>query len=81
MSDLKIIRLDIVDAQSGKSENKILKSYYLINPDKNKLYALRNGVEKRSETPNGCFEGLWEIESFVNRHFETLNIERTEIKW
>lgn len=42
MSDLKIIRLDIVDAQPGKSENKILKSYYLINPDENKLYALRN---------------------------------------
>lgn len=81
MSDLKIVRLDIVLAKSGKSENKILKSYYLINPDKNKLYALRNGVGKRSETPNGCFEGLWEIESFVNRHFETLNIERTEIKW
>lgn len=81
MSDLKIIRLDIVDAHPGKSKNKILKSYYLINPDENKLYALRNGVEKRSETPNGCFEGLWEIESFVNRHFETLNIERTEIKW
>lgn len=81
MSDLKIIRLDIVDAQPGKSENKILKSYYLINPDKNKLYALKNGVEKRLETPDGCFEGLWEIESFINRHFETLNIERTEIKW
>ena len=81
MPDLKIIRLDIVLAKSGKSENKILKSYYLINPDENKLYALRNGVEKWSETSNGCFEGLWEIEDFVNRHFETLNIERTEIKW
>ena len=81
MLDLKIVRLDIVLAKSGKSENKILKSYYLINPDENKLYALRNGVEKRLEAPNGCFEGLWEIESFVNRHFEILNIERTEIKW
>ena len=41
MSDLKIVRLDIVLAKSGKSENKILKSYYLLNPDKH-LHFLNN---------------------------------------
>lgn len=81
MSDMKIIRLDIVDTQPEKPENKILETYYLINPDENKLSALRSGVERRLEMAKGSFEGLWEVENFINRHFETLNVERTEIKW
>lgn len=76
-----IIRVDIIDNEPENPKSRILETYYLINPDRDKLEALRKAIENRFDDENSEYKGLWDIRDYINKNFLTLGIERTEIKW
>ena len=76
-----IIRVDIIDNEPEKPKNRVLETYYLLNPNRDKLEALRKAIEKRLDDENSEYKGLWDIREYINKNFLTLDIERIEIKW
>lgn len=81
MSKQKIVRLDIVDNDPEKQGKEILATYYLIEPNEDKLNALKELIEKRNSGDTPSEIGIWDIDTFVANNFLFLDIERTEIKW
>lgn len=76
-----IIRVDIIDNEPENPKSRILETYYLLNPNRDKLEALRKAIEQRLDNENSEYKGLWDIRDYINKNFLTLDIERTEIKW
>ena len=76
-----IIRVDIIDNEPEKPKNRVLETYYLLNPNRDKLEALRKAIEERLDDENSEYKGLWDIREYINKNFLTLDIERIEIKW
>ncbi len=76
-----IIRVDIIDNEPENSKNRVLETYYLLNPNRDKLEALRKAIEERLDDENSEYKGLWDIREYINKNFLTLDIERMEIKW
>lgn len=62
-------------------DDRVLLSYYLLNPKKKKLQELKDAVEKLSILNCTSIEGLWQLEDYIKENFQIINIERTEIKW
>ena len=77
----KIVKLEIIDGQPEEMDDRVLLSYYLLNPKDKKLSTLKEAVEKLNVLNCTSIEGLWQIEDFIKENFRTINIERTEIKW
>ena len=71
----KIIKLQFHDADINERDG-ILKTYYLVNPERSKLIELKNMVEKRCE--HARYEedcSYWDvIDEFVQKNFETIEI-------
>ena len=42
-----IIRVDIIDNEPEKPKNRVLETYYPLNPNRDKLEALRKAIEER----------------------------------
>ena len=76
-----IIRVDIIDNEPENPKNRVLETYYLLNPNRDKLEALRKAIEERLDDENSEYKGLWDIREYINKNFLTLDIERMEIKW
>lgn len=78
-----IVRLDIVDNQPEGDADRVLETYYLVNPDMRKLNELRKAVESRFEDydDNPAFGSIADIDAFVNKHFITIAIGTEEIEW
>lgn len=76
-----IIRVDIIDNEPEKPKNRVLETYYLLDPNRDKLEALRKAIEERLDDENSEYKGLWDIREYINKNFLTLDIERMEIKW
>lgn len=76
-----IIRVDIIDNEPENPKNRVLETYYLLNPNRDKLEALRKAIEERLDDENSEYKGLWDIREYINKNFLTLDIERIEIKW
>lgn len=76
-----IIRVDIIDNEPENPKNRVLETYYLLNPNRDKLEALRKAIEQRLDDENSEYKGLWDIREYINKNFLTLDIERMEIKW
>ena len=76
-----IIRVDIIDNEPENPKSRILETYYLLNPNRDKLEALRKAIEQRLDDENSEYKGLWDIREYINKNFLTLDIERMEIKW
>ena len=76
-----IIRVDIIDSEPENPKNRVLETYYLLNPNRDKLEALRKAIEERLDDENSEYKGLWDIREYINKNFLTLDIERIEIKW
>ena len=74
----KIVRLDIVDDGLDYS-NRVMATFYLVNPDENKLMRLKDMVENRFIKWE--LEEFAEIYDYVKANFETVEIETKEIKW
>lgn len=81
MKTPKIVRLEIIDNQPEEMDDRILLSYYLLNPKDEKLRLLKDAVEKLSVLNCTSIEGLWQVEDFIKENFQIINIERTEINW
>ncbi len=76
-----IIRVDIIDNEPENPKNKVLETYYLLDPNRDKLEALRKAIEQRLDDENSDYKGLWDIREYINKNFLTLDIERMEIEW
>ena len=76
-----IIRVDIIDNEPENPKSRILETYYLLNPNRDKLEALRKAIEQRLDDENSEYKGLWDIREYINKNFLTLYIERMEIEW
>jgi hypothetical protein len=76
-----IIRVDIIDNEPENPKNRVLETCYLLNPNRDKLDALRKAIEQRLDDENSEYKGLWDIREYINKNFLTLDIERMEIEW
>lgn len=74
----EIMKLQFHDADINERDG-ILKTYYLIAPDREKLIELKNMVENRFDDENydDC-DGYWGvIDEFVKKNFDTIEISDT----
>lgn len=76
-----IIQVDIIDNEPENPKSRILETYYLLNPNRDKLEALQKAIEQRLDDENSEYKGLWDIREYINKNFLTLDIERMEIEW
>lgn len=76
-----IIRVDIIDNEPENPKNRVLETYYLLDPNRDKLEALRKAIEQRLDDENSEYKCLWDIREYINKNFLTLDIERMEIEW
>ncbi len=76
-----IIRVDIINNEPENPKNRVLETYYLLDPNRDKLEALRKAIEQRLDDENSDYKGLWDIREYINKNFLTLDIERMEIEW
>lgn len=76
----EIVKLQFHDADINEKDG-ILKTYYLIAPDREKLLELRQKVENRTDDPNyDDRDGCWDvIDDFVRENFSTIEIAETFI--
>lgn len=95
MSDTKekvknsnIVRIDIVDEDYDYQhpEERIMKTYYAVNPDLEKLKAFKQKVERRWDDEEegidnefyDCFDAVMD---YIKNNFEIIDIPTKEIKW
>ena len=76
-----IVRLDIVDSGPEKESERILSTFYLLNPDMNKLNDYKQRLEKREDALMNEIDGIWDIEGYITDNFETIDVETIEFKW
>lgn len=81
----KIIRLDIVD-EDAPPEERAQCTYYLVNPDEDKLQEFKSMVENRfDDEENGIdnpFIGdFCAVKDYVTNNFKTVDFETREVKW
>ncbi len=87
---MKIVKLDIVDLEfdSRYLDDKVLRTYYLVDPDETKLAKLKHMVEDRFDTEGLTDEEIeareefcdfiWgAVDEFVNNNFTTFDIDET----
>lgn len=76
-----IIRVNIIDNEPENPKSRILETYYLLDPNRDKLEALRKAIKQRFDDENSKYNGLWDVREYINYEFLTLDIERMEIEW
>ena len=62
-----IIRVDIIDNEPENPKNRVLETYYLLDPNRDKLEALRKAIEQRLDDENSEYKGLWDIREYINK--------------
>ena len=84
MEKVNILRLDIRDNEEFEGDN-LLHSFYIQNPDLQKLGEIRDMVESRlddvDDEGNPSFESIDDIEAVLRQHFTLVKIPRAEIMW
>ena len=84
MEKVNILRVDIRDNEDFDGNN-LLHSFYLLNPDLEKLGEIRDAVETRLDDLDGdgnpSFESISDIEAVLRQHFTLVRIPRAEIMW
>ena len=78
-----IVKLNICDTDPEKPSEKILSSWYLVDPDMNKLEELKAKLKRRIEDVDADdeFEGIWSVDDYIYKNFETVNIDVFEVPW
>ncbi|MBQ2388740.1 MAG: hypothetical protein II305_01675 [Clostridia bacterium] len=84
--NLNIVRVDVVDNDVSFTNERILETFYLINPDEQKLSFLKNKIETRFDesfdNKEEQLEDWWAfIYDFVRNNFKVLEVETKEIEW
>lgn len=79
----KIVKFNIYDTQPEKESERILSSFYLVDPDMEKLEELKKKLQRRLENIDADeeFEGIWDIEDYVLNHFKAIEIDVFEVPW
>ena len=79
----RIVKFNICDTDPEKPSEKILSSWYLIDPDMDKLEELKKKLRNRIVNIDADeeFEGIWDVEDFILNNFETVNIDVFEVPW
>lgn len=79
----RIVKFNICDTDPEKPSEKILSSWYLIDPDMDKLEELKKKLRDSMVNIDADeeFEGIWDIEDFILNNFETVNIDVFEVPW
>ena len=79
----KIVKFNICDTDPEKPSEKILSSWYLIDPDMDKLEELKKRLQHRLENVDADdeFEGIWSVDDYIYKNFETVNIDVFEVPW
>ena len=85
LSEEKIIRLDIVDEDAPPDE-RAQCTYYLLNPDEDKLQEFKCMVENRFDDEeygkeNPFIGDFGAVMDYVTNNFKTVDIETREVKW
>ena len=75
-----IVRLDIVDNDADYSV-RLQGTYYLKNPDENKLQELKRMIENRFDEENPFTDSYIAVDEYIEENFETVEIETKEIEW
>ena len=84
-NDLKgIVRLVIEDTDNDDE----LWETYLVNPSREKLEIMQALIEDRydeyiiiNDVEYKTFEGIWDIDEFVKKNFETVNVNTVSMGW
>ena len=84
-NDLKgIVRLVIEDTDN----NEELIEYYLVNPSREKLELMQTLIEDRfddyiiiNDVEYKTFEGMWDVDEFVKKNFETIEVNSLSMGW
>ena len=84
--NLNIVRVDVVDNDVSFTNERILETFYLIDPDEQKLSFLKNKIETRFDesfdNKEEQLEDWWAfIYDFVRNNFKVLEVETKEIEW
>ena len=77
---MNIVRLDIVDKDLPSAE-QLQATFYLVNPDPEKLEQLKYMIETRFDNAPDNEVDWSTIYDFISVHFRTVNIETFEIEW
>lgn len=83
--DLKgIVRLVIEDTENDTE----LIEYYLVNPSREKLELMQALIEDRyddyiiiKDVEYKTFEGMWDVDEFVTKNFETIEVTSLSMGW
>ena len=83
--DLKgIVRLVIEDTDNEEE----LIEYYLVNPSREKLELMQALIEDRyddyiiiNDVEYKTFEGMWDVDEFVKKNFETIEVTALSMGW
>ena len=82
--DTKIVRIEMRDTELFDGES-LLQTFYLLDPDMNKLDEIKKKVEARfdDENENGdpSFGSFDDVEEELKKHFTLLNLRSIEIMW
>ena len=82
MEKVHILRVDIRDNEEFDGDN-LLHSFYVLNPDMQKIGEIRDMVESRlddvDEEENPSFESIGDIEAVLRQPFTLLKIPSAEI--
>ena len=84
--NLNIVRVDVVDNNVSFTNERILETFYLIDPDEQKLSFLKNKIETRFDesfdNKEEQIEDWWAfIYDFVRNNFKVLDVKTKEIEW
>ena len=83
--DLKgIVRVIVEDTEDDAE----LEEYYLVNPSREKLELMQALIEDSydayiiiNDVEYKTFEGLWDIDEFVKKNFETIEVNSLSMGW
>jgi thymidylate kinase len=80
----KIIRVDIIDNDWDEENPRIMETFYLVNPDMEKLDRLQKLMQNRfdyEENNEENIEYFEEIYDYIEENFTSIDIELKEIEW
>lgn len=80
----KIVRLDIIDSDEGYTD--LLGTYYLINPDAEKLNWFKEKMASRfddemNDIENPFSDTFDKVDEFIRNNFKTMVIETEQALW
>ena len=82
--DTNIVRVEMQDTEVFDGDS-LLYTFYLLNPDMNKLKEIKSAVEARflntTEDGGPSYGCIDEVEAELKKHFTLLNLKRIEIMW